>query len=117
MNVTVLMENTAPEGCGLASEAGLSLYIEYRGHRLLLDAGSSGRFADNAQMLGADLTEVEMVVLSHGHFDHADGLRRFFQMNSRAKVYIGPGGEWALLLHWWGGVLLYWHATGYLEKF
>ncbi len=89
MNVTVLMENTAPEGCGLASEAGLSLYIEYRGHRLLLDAGSSGRFADNAQMLGADLTEVEMVVLSHGHFDHADGLRRFFQMNSRAKVYMG----------------------------
>ena len=43
MNVTVLMENTALEGCGLAVEHGLSLYIRYRGRELLLDAGSSGR--------------------------------------------------------------------------
>ena len=27
MKVTVLMENTAPEGCGLAAEHGLSLYL------------------------------------------------------------------------------------------
>lgn len=91
MNVTVLMENTAPEGCGLVPEHGLSLYIEYRGHRLLLDAGSSGKFADNAQALGVDLAGVELAVLSHGHYDHADGLRRFFRLNSRAPVYIRPG--------------------------
>ena len=27
---------------------------------------------------------------SHGHYDHADGLRRFFQLNQRAKVYVRP---------------------------
>ena len=43
MNVTVLMENTALEGCGLTPEAGLSLYIDFQGRSLLLDAGSSGR--------------------------------------------------------------------------
>ncbi len=91
MNVTVLMENTALEGCGLAVEHGLSLYIRYRGRELLLDAGSSGRFADNAQALGVDLSAVETAVLSHGHYDHADGLRRFFQINSWAKVYMRPG--------------------------
>lgn len=91
MKVTVLMENTALEGCGLVPEHGLSLYIEYRGHKLLLDAGSSGRFAENAQALGVDLAGVETAVLSHGHYDHADGLRRFFQINSRAKVYTRPG--------------------------
>ena len=60
MKVTVLMENTAPEGCGLVPEHGLSLYIEHRGKRLLLDAGSSGRFADNACTLGVDLAAVEL---------------------------------------------------------
>lgn len=93
MKVTVLIENTAPEGCGLTSEAGLALYIEYRGKKLLLDAGSSGAFADNARRLGVDLAGVELAVLSHGHFDHADGLGRFFQLNSRAKVYLGRGAE------------------------
>ena len=91
MKVTVLMENTALEGCGLTPEHGLSLYIEYRGRKLLLDAGSSGKFADNAQALGVDLTAVELAALSHGHYDHADGLRRFFQVNDRAKVYARPG--------------------------
>ena len=91
MNVTVLMENTALEGCGLTPEHGLSLYIEHRGHKLLLDAGSSGKFADNAQALGVDLSAVEAAALSHGHYDHADGLRRFFQVNGTAKVYLRPG--------------------------
>lgn len=91
MKITVLMENTAPEGCALIPEAGLSLYIEYRGHKLLLDAGASGRFAENAEQLGVDLSAVETAVLSHGHYDHADGLGRFFQANNSAKVYMGPG--------------------------
>lgn len=93
MKVTVLMENTALEGCGLTPEHGLSLYIEHRGRKLLLDAGSSGKFADNARALGIDLSAVEAAALSHGHYDHADGLRRFFQVNSRAKVYIRPGAD------------------------
>ena len=95
MKVTVLMENTAPEGSALAREHGLSLLVEYRGHVLLLDAGSSGRFADNAAALGVDLGAVEAAVLSHGHYDHADGLRRFFQCNGTAKVYCRPGAEGA----------------------
>lgn len=96
MRVTVLMENTAREGCGLTAEHGLSLYIRYRDRRLLLDAGSSGRFADNAQKLGVDLSGVDAAVLSHGHYDHADGLRRFFQHNAHAKVYVRPGAGGAL---------------------
>lgn len=91
MKVTVLMENTAPEGCGLTPEHGLSLYIEHRGRAILLDAGSSGSFAGNAQTLGVDLAAVEAAALSHGHYDHGDGLRRFFQVNDRAPVYIRPG--------------------------
>ena len=91
MKVTVLMENTAPQSCGLVPEAGLSLFLEHQGRKLLLDAGSSGKFADNAQALGVDLAQVELAALSHGHYDHADGLRRFFQLNSQAPVHMGRG--------------------------
>ena len=93
MKVTVLIENTAPEGSGLAFEPGLSLYIEYSGKKILLDAGISGDFAANAEKLGVDLKAVELGVLSHGHFDHSDGLRTFFPLNDRVEFLLRPGAE------------------------
>ena len=42
MKVTVLMENTAPAGCALAPEHGLSFWIETGEQTILLDAGASG---------------------------------------------------------------------------
>ena len=93
MKVTVLIENNAPAGSGLAAEHGLSLHLEHRDHPLLLDAGSSGDFAHNAAALGVDLGQVELAALSHGHYDHGDGLRRFFALNDRAKVYIRQGAD------------------------
>ena len=52
MKIVVLIENTAPEGSCLAAEHGLSFYVEHRGRAILLDAGASGSFADNAAALG-----------------------------------------------------------------
>jgi len=94
MKITVLIENTASNH--LAAEHGLSFHIAYRGRSILLDAGSSGKFADNAQKLGVDLAGVEWAALSHGHYDHADGFRRFFAENRTAPVYLRPtaGGSW-----------------------
>lgn len=88
MKVTVLMENHAPDP--LVCEHGLSLHVEYRGHSVLLDAGASGRFAENAAALGVDLSGVEVAVLSHGHWDHGDGLGAFFQANGRARLCARP---------------------------
>ena len=90
MKCLVLIENTVPQGSNLEGEHGLSLLISYKDRTILLDAGSSGKFADNAQKLGADLSKVDFAVLSHGHFDHADGLRRFVQCNAAARVYARP---------------------------
>ena len=90
MKVTVLVENTAPQDSGLTPEHGLSLYIQYREHNILLDAGCSQAFAQNAQALGVDLKQVDLAVLSHGHFDHADGLRYFLEENPTCKVYARP---------------------------
>lgn len=88
MRAVILAENTAPDH--LEREHGLSVYIEHRGRRILLDAGQSGKFARNARRLGIDLTAVDTAVLSHGHFDHADGLDTFFDLVDGVKVHARP---------------------------
>ena len=87
MKFTVLIENTACRE-DLTAEHGLSLYLEAGGQRILFDAGQSGAFADNAQKLGIDLSQVDLCILSHGHYDHGGGLKRFLELNDHAKVYV-----------------------------
>jgi 7,8-dihydropterin-6-yl-methyl-4-(beta-D-ribofuranosyl)aminobenzene 5'-phosphate synthase len=86
MRLTVLVDNL-PSG-DLEAEWGLSLLLQYQGHKILLDAGASGLFAENAAKLGADLAQVELGVLSHAHADHADGWDAFFACNETAPVYL-----------------------------
>lgn len=86
MKITTLLENSAIEG--LASEHGLSLYIETKEHKILFDAGASDAFADNAEKLGIDLSQVDLCILSHGHYDHSGGLSRFLELNDHAPVYL-----------------------------
>lgn len=86
MRIIILVDNNTRDT--LQVEWGLSLFIEYEGHRILLDAGTTGIFADNAEALGISVEKIELAVLSHAHYDHADGLERFFQVNKKAKCYI-----------------------------
>lgn len=94
MKVTVLIENTRGERTCLA-EHGLSFYIETAKHKLLADTGASNRFLQNAGTLKVDLREVDMAVISHGHYDHAGGLMDFAEINPKAEILIrsSAGGE------------------------
>lgn len=64
---------------GLRAEHGFSALVTVRRGdtttRLLFDTGlSPDAMVVNAERLGVDPREVQAVVLSHGHFDHAGGL-------------------------------------------
>ena len=89
MRATVLVDNL--DSGGLCGEWGLSVYIEHRGHVILLDTGASDLFAQNAAALGADIGRVEYGVLSHAHYDHADGMAHFFAENAAARFYVRRG--------------------------
>ncbi len=86
---TVVVDNIA-EG-DLQGEWGLCIYIEYGEHRILLDAGSSSLFADNLAKLHLDIRGIDAAVLSHAHFDHANGMPTFFEHNPEAKFYLREG--------------------------
>jgi len=74
MKLTVLTENVA--GHDFLAEHGLSYFIECDEKKILFDTGHSNVFLENAKKLGIDLDkETDIVVLSHGHWDHGDGLR------------------------------------------
>jgi len=87
MKLWTLMENTTARE-ELSSEHGLSFYLETENHQILFDMGQTAAFADNAEKLGIDLRQVDLAVLSHGHYDHGGGLAKFLEINDRAKVYL-----------------------------
>lgn len=85
MKITVLTDNTP--GKHTEAEHGLSYLIEFDGKRLLFDTGQSNLFIKNAEVMGVDVTNIDMIILSHGHFDHGDGLPYL----SGGKLLCHPG--------------------------
>lgn len=89
LEITVLIDNLAAEP--LIGEWGLSILITTDDRRILLDTGASNLFAQNAECLGIDLSAVDTGVLSHAHYDHADGLETFFMLNQKAPFLVREG--------------------------
>ncbi len=89
MKVIVLSDNIASEQ--LKQEWGLSIFIEYEGKNILLDTGGSKLYLDNAKKLDIDIKKVGYGVLSHAHYDHANGMESFFDTNKEAKFYLRAG--------------------------
>ena len=89
MKWIVLSDNRSNDS-RLSIEHGLSILLETERYRILLDTGASDVFIKNAELLGIDLSTIDYVFISHGHSDHAGGLRYFLEQNQRAKIIVSP---------------------------
>lgn len=87
MKVTTLLENGSISN-KLKSAHGLSVFIEYKDKKILFDLGPNNYYLKNAKKLGVKLNEVDYLIISHGHFDHGNGLTKFLNVNSKALVYV-----------------------------
>lgn len=105
MRVINLIEDT--EGAnGCAFEHGLSFYMETAKHKMLLDFGASAKTIENAKKLGINLAEVDIGILSHGHYDHAGGILPFTRLCSDAVIYMQESASNA-----------YYHLKGDRERY
>ena len=89
MKWTVLSDNRS-NNPALETEHGLSILLQTEQHKILLDTGASDVFVRNAEQMGIDLSTVDYVFISHGHSDHAGGLRYFLEHNRQAQVIVSP---------------------------
>lgn len=87
MRIVTLVDNKSISDA-YDAEHGLSLYIETIEHKILFDLGQGQLFESNAQKMGIDLSAVDLVVISHGHYDHGGGLKKFLEINDQAKILI-----------------------------
>lgn len=87
MRIVTLVENTALNNT-YRSKHGLCLYIETKKHKILFDLGPNDLFIENAKKMNIDISEIDIVIISHGHKDHGGGLKHFLRLNSKAKIYV-----------------------------
>ncbi len=90
VKITILSDN-----CGLAGyavEHGFSLWIEIDKRHILFDTGNDGTvLTGNAAIAGVCLADADVLVLSHGHYDHSGGIPQFIELAPVVDIYAHPG--------------------------
>lgn len=87
MIIKTLVENTSISN-EYGREHGLSLYIEKQDQKILFDVGASDLFSENAKKMNVNILDVDFLVISHGHYDHGGGLKKFLEENIKAEVFL-----------------------------
>ena len=88
--ITIISENKCALSRGLIAEHGFSALIELEGFKLLFDSGQGLAIRQNQGLLQYDLSKIDALVLSHGHFDHTGGIAYVLEKNPQLKIYLHP---------------------------
>ncbi len=88
VRITILVDNQV--GPGLVSEHGFAAWIEVDGRHLLFDTGQGAALLPNAAKLGIDLGATDVLLLSHGHYDHCGGVPLVVRRSPSTDVYCHP---------------------------
>mgnify|MGYP001190502448 CR=1 FL=1 len=72
MKITIIADNYVDTAC-LVAEHGFSCLIETVNKKILFDTGQGSVLINNIRALNI-FEDIDMIVLSHGHYDHTGGL-------------------------------------------
>lgn len=88
--ITILCENRAGLTKNIMGEHGFSALVEKDGQKILLDTGQGLALKPNAKTLSIDLSQIDTIVLSHGHYDHTGGLSQLLPFSQKTRVICHP---------------------------
>ncbi len=86
MKISILADNRDHNG-KLSGKNAFSLLFCHKNKKYLFDMGLDDEFIKNARDLGENLDEIDYAIISHGHYDHGDGLTYL----KDKKVVVGKG--------------------------
>jgi len=88
LTLTIVYDNN-PYRKNLETRWGFSCYVKGTEKTILFDVGGeSSVLLKNMKKLGIDPNTVDIIVLSHIHYDHIGGLSNFLKVNSEVTVYM-----------------------------
>ncbi len=88
--LTILADNQGLAPC--LTEHGFSVLIQTPdGSPILFDVGQGNSLLHNADCLGCPLEEIDILVISHGHYDHTGALADLLSLNTKLIVYAQRG--------------------------
>ncbi len=90
IRLTILCENSCGPPRGTVGEHGFACFVETEAGSYLLDTGQGIGLTHNATLLGKDLSSVKAVMLSHGHYDHTQGLPDLLRHTGPVDVFAHP---------------------------
>ncbi len=88
--LTILCENSCGPPRGTVGEHGFACFIETEAGNYLFDTGQGIGLVHNAALLGKDLSSIKAVFLSHGHYDHTQGLPDLLRRTGPIDVFAHP---------------------------
>jgi 7,8-dihydropterin-6-yl-methyl-4-(beta-D-ribofuranosyl)aminobenzene 5'-phosphate synthase len=88
LTMTVIYDNYAAKA-GFKTAWGFACVIQGADKTILFDTGSDGTvLMDNMAKAGIDPATIDVVVLSHQHWDHIGGIYHFLSANAHVQIYL-----------------------------
>jgi 7,8-dihydropterin-6-yl-methyl-4-(beta-D-ribofuranosyl)aminobenzene 5'-phosphate synthase len=88
MKLTIVYDNKIYQKIPGKPDHGFSCFIETENHNILFDTGSDGTILlENMKLLSINPNTIDIIVISHEHYDHNGGLYRLRQHLVDTRIY------------------------------